>query len=258
MYVPFIAALANLNSPTKRQRFRRKGGGGRGRGGGGSSGGSSSGSRGSISIGSGPSRSISSGSSGGGPVSTISSGAFAGRSIGGGNRDQVYGSRQYGSGYPGVTGAGVAGRGFPFYFWPVTWGGAAGAGTAAHYHNHRDEYGRPNNSSRPGGAMTYATFVVDNSTTYHVIADNTTVASLVTTINKKCSSFITTVNNTFTTTQPSMILPYNATASNATVPPKARFNTTAPAASFSPSMGTTTRLFTRTIRMRRIRLFRAL
>ncbi|KAK1229344.1 hypothetical protein PQX77_007599 [Marasmius sp. AFHP31] len=127
--------------------------------------------------------------------------------------------RQYGSGYPGVTGAGVAGRGFPFYFWPVTWGGAAGVGTAAYYHNHRDEYGRPDNSSRPGGAMTYATFVVDNSTTYHVVADNNTVASLVTTINEKCSSFLTTGNNTLTTTtQPSMILPYNATASNATKP----------------------------------------
>lgn len=30
---------------------------------------------------------------------------------------------QYGSGYPGITGRGTAGRGFPFYFWPVVWAG---------------------------------------------------------------------------------------------------------------------------------------
>jgi hypothetical protein len=35
--------------------------------------------------------------------------------------------RTYGSGYPGVTGRGVSGRGFPFYFWPVVWGSAGGA-----------------------------------------------------------------------------------------------------------------------------------
>ncbi|KAG6848285.1 hypothetical protein H0H93_001526 [Arthromyces matolae] len=54
---------------------------------------------------------------------------------GGGTRNQVFGSRLYGSGYPGIVGAGVAGRGFPFYFWPVVWGGALGAGTAAYLHD---------------------------------------------------------------------------------------------------------------------------
>jgi len=43
--------------------------------------------------------------------------------------------RQYGSGYPGVAGRGVAGRGFPFVFWPLAWGGFAGAGTTAYLHN---------------------------------------------------------------------------------------------------------------------------
>lgn len=32
-------------------------------------------------------------------------------------------------------GRGVAGRGFPFYFWPIAWGGAAGIGTAAYLHS---------------------------------------------------------------------------------------------------------------------------
>ncbi|KAK1232627.1 hypothetical protein PQX77_004248 [Marasmius sp. AFHP31] len=212
MYVPFITSSSTSNSPTKRQRFRRKViKGSRPRLGG------SSGSSLAISTASGL-RFISSKSSGGGSVATISSGAFAGRSIGGGNRGEVYGTRQYGSGYPGVTGAGVAGRGFPFYFWPVTWGGAAGAGTAAYYHNHRDEYGRPDNSTRPGRAMADATFIVNNSTTYHVVADNTTVTSLVTTINEKCA-FITNGNNTLiATTQPGVISPYNDAAPNATKP----------------------------------------
>ena len=31
-------------------------------------------------------------------------------------------TRIYGSGYPGVEGRGVAGRGFPFYFWPLSFG----------------------------------------------------------------------------------------------------------------------------------------
>ena len=43
--------------------------------------------------------------------------------------------RQYGSGYPGIAGRGVAGRGFPFLFWPLAWGGVAGVGTAAYLHN---------------------------------------------------------------------------------------------------------------------------
>lgn len=43
--------------------------------------------------------------------------------------------RTYGSGYPGVRSRGINGLGFPFYFWPVVWGGAAGAGGAAYLHS---------------------------------------------------------------------------------------------------------------------------
>ncbi|KAK0207444.1 hypothetical protein IW262DRAFT_1469545 [Armillaria fumosa] len=62
------------------------------------------------------------------------------------------GTSTCGSGYPS---RGVAGLGFPFYYWPLAWGGI-GLGSAAFLHN--NEYGRPDNSSRPGGVMTYATF----------------------------------------------------------------------------------------------------
>jgi hypothetical protein len=41
----------------------------------------------------------------------------------------------YGSGYPGYYGPGVAGRGFPFWFWPVIWGGSASAGGDYLYDN---------------------------------------------------------------------------------------------------------------------------
>ena len=43
--------------------------------------------------------------------------------------------RTYGSGYPGLGGRGVTGRGFPFYFWPIAWGGLAGLGAAAYLHS---------------------------------------------------------------------------------------------------------------------------
>ena len=70
--------------------------------------------------------------------------------------------------------------------------------------------------------MTYATFIIDNSTTYHVVADNTTVTSLVSSINEKCSSFFTPGNSTLaTTTRPDMITSYNASAPNATKPENA-------------------------------------
>ncbi|KAL4266827.1 hypothetical protein AB1N83_002733 [Pleurotus pulmonarius] len=181
MFVPFFTKRAS-----KRELERRKGGGGGGRGGGGGGssaggsrggssssssggssrssgvGGSSSGGRSStVSTGSGA-RGASSAGNGGGRITSIPAGqAFAGRSVGGGTRQQVVGSQQYGSGYPGVAGRGVAGRGFPFYFWPVAWGGAAGAGTGAYLHT--NEYGRHDNSSRPGGVEVVATFISNSN-----------------------------------------------------------------------------------------------
>ncbi|KAJ7583873.1 hypothetical protein C8J56DRAFT_952087 [Mycena floridula] len=195
MFVPFL---------TKRQEtklYRRKGGGGGGKGGGGGAKGGSSGGGSGAGAGRGSSVGTSTGSksatpfsSGGGKVTTIPSGSlFAGRQAGGGTRDQVYGTSTYGSGYPGVSGRGVVGRSFPFYFWPLAWGGAAGAGTGAYLHN--SEYGRYDNTSRPGGVMTYAIFPSNSgNTTFRLVADKTTVSDLITDITAACTSSLNTAN----------------------------------------------------------------
>ncbi|KAF8163560.1 hypothetical protein B0H34DRAFT_652185 [Crassisporium funariophilum] len=192
MYFPFIT---KRSSQDDKKLHRRKGGGGGGKsGGGGRSGGAGGGSgsarsSGSISSG-GTSRSATAFGGGGGPSSAIPSGQlFAGRLSGGGTRGQVYGNSQYGSGYPGVAGRGTAGRGFPFVFWPLAFGGAAGIGTAAYLHT--SDYGRYDNSSRPGGIMMIATFPSSSqNTTFRLIADNTTVISLIEDIVADCSSNI--------------------------------------------------------------------
>jgi hypothetical protein len=44
-------------------------------------------------------------------------------------------SRTYGSGYPGTSGRGVFNHGFPFYFWPIIWGGTAGGANGAYLHD---------------------------------------------------------------------------------------------------------------------------
>ncbi|KAI3605026.1 acetolactate synthase [Moniliophthora roreri] len=209
MYFPLITS--RYSKQKKRSLSPRAGGGGGGRGGGGSGGrsggGSSGGSSGGggrsgpVSVG-GTSRPASSSSNGGGPVSAIPSGQFfSGRQQGGGTRDQIYGNSQYGSGYPGIAGRGVANRGFPFFFWPVAWGGAAGVGSAAYLHNR--EYGNPDNSSRPGGPMVSAAFV-SNSTnsTFRVVADNFTVTELIQDITSSCSS---NLNQNTSSTTPSPI-----------------------------------------------------
>ncbi|KAI6039605.1 amino acid permease-domain-containing protein [Pisolithus marmoratus] len=104
---------------------------------------------------------------------------FAGRSAGGGTRDQIFGGRSYGSGYPGITERGVSGRGFPFWFWPVVWSDTAA--DSQPYLN-GSEYGDAYNSSRFGGSLMEATFISNNSspnTTFHVLSDNSTVTSLI-------------------------------------------------------------------------------
>ena len=66
--------------------------------------------------------------------------------------------RTYGSGYPGVTGRGVAGRGFPFYFWPLAWGGIADVGTAAYLHS--DEVSRQDSLSFSPTSLSHLSFSV--------------------------------------------------------------------------------------------------
>ncbi|KAF8137691.1 hypothetical protein EV363DRAFT_675516 [Boletus edulis] len=198
MFVPFITRSSRLE--------RRKGGGGGGK----SSGSSSTGSK-PTSSGSGSSTSSgkkSSGTSsstsgsekkttvpvstskgkssasaygwGGGSTVVITQGQpFAGRRAGGGTRNQIYGTRTYGSGYPGVIGRGVAGRGFPFWYWPVVWGYGAPVGS----YLRPSEYGDWYNTSRVGGPMAEATFTSNSTnTTFHMLSDNSTVSSLISSI----------------------------------------------------------------------------
>ncbi|KDQ52173.1 hypothetical protein JAAARDRAFT_62106 [Jaapia argillacea MUCL 33604] len=192
MFVPF---LSTPRDRSKRSLYRRKGGGGKGGGSSGKGGGSSgSGSKGggtsSVGLSGGKTANGKSSAtaygSGGGKVTTIPSGQpFAGRTAGGASRSQVYGTRSYGSGYPGTSGLGVAGRGFPFYFWPIVWGGGLGIG-GAYLFDH--EYGDPTNSSRPGGALYQASFIsIEQNSTFHVLADNSTLTSLISSIQSNCS-----------------------------------------------------------------------
>ncbi|KAF9532164.1 hypothetical protein CPB83DRAFT_661662 [Crepidotus variabilis] len=105
------------------------------------------------------------------------------------------GTRKFGSGYPGIPITGVAGRGFPFVFWPLAWGGAGAAGaTTYHYLDNSTEYGPFDNSSRPGGVMTTAAFTAldlsQQHTTFHILADNFTVNSLIEDIHQACGSLM--------------------------------------------------------------------
>ncbi|KAJ8515501.1 hypothetical protein ONZ45_g7093 [Pleurotus djamor] len=128
---------------------------------------------------------------GGGTPAEIPAGQpFAGRMTGGATRADVYGTRSYGSGYPGLAGRGVANRGFPFIFWPLAWGGVASTGAAAYLHTL--EYGTSDNSSRPGGPMFVAAFSPNNDTvqTFRIVAENSTVVSLIEDIYLNCSSIL--------------------------------------------------------------------
>ncbi|KAF8985212.1 hypothetical protein BDQ17DRAFT_1169730, partial [Cyathus striatus] len=131
-------------------------------------------------------------SSGGGKAVAIPAGQpFAGRQSGGGTRNEVYGTQVYGSGYPGIASRGVSGLGFPFVFWPLAWGGIAGAGGAAYLHS--TEYGKPDNTTRPGGPLFTATFPSSSNngnSTFRLLSDNTTVTTLISTVQSNCTSFL--------------------------------------------------------------------
>ncbi|KAF8156058.1 hypothetical protein B0H34DRAFT_715981, partial [Crassisporium funariophilum] len=140
---------------------------------------------------------------------------FAGRIAGGGTRSQIFGTKTYGSGYPGVVGRGTAGRGFPFVFWPIAWPLAIGGGigTAVYLHNNL-EYGHPTNSSRPGGALSVATFPSSSSgSTFHILSDNSTVLSLIEDLSANCTSLLSSSRSTtstpYTSTpQPEQVIQY--------------------------------------------------
>ncbi|KAF7361412.1 hypothetical protein MSAN_01174300 [Mycena sanguinolenta] len=146
-------------------------------------------------------------SSGGGKSITIALGQlFGGRTAGGATRNQVFGTRAYGSGYPGYYTRGVTQRGFPFWYWPLVWSGI-GYETSSEYLYDTTEYGQPDNSSRPGGPMATAAFQSNSTgTTFRLVADNNTVTDLMTDIASNCSQFLTaaSINATLPT-------PFNGT-----------------------------------------------
>ncbi|KAJ3525934.1 hypothetical protein NMY22_g10373 [Coprinellus aureogranulatus] len=214
MFVPFLST-----SSTRRPLERRKGGGGGGRGSTSSSGKTSSSSSSSSSK---TSSSKTSGTKTGsssktktkikykssssssnkwnkqvGVAAAIPAGfPFAGRIAGGGTRDNIYGTRTYGSGYPGIVGRGTSGRGFPFFFWPLAWPLAVGGGAGAALYLHSNyEYGAPTNSTRPGGQLTYTIFssaaVAPNTpSTFRFLSDNTTVALMDLEVKAACGSLL--------------------------------------------------------------------
>jgi hypothetical protein len=87
----------------------------------------------------------------------------------------------------------------------------------------RQQYGRPDNSSRPGGPMTQITFVSaspssSSNSTFFVLADNTTTASLLTSIWDNCTSVFST---SLSTPNNSVPLPYNDTVPGSPQPEQA-------------------------------------
>ncbi|CAA7271480.1 unnamed protein product [Cyclocybe aegerita] len=189
MHVPFISKRSD------RKLYRRKGGG---RGGGGRSGGSSGGSSGGRSVpvsSGGTTKSATAFGAGGGAATVIGAGQlFAGRTSGGGTRQQVVGTRTYGSGYPGHTGRGVGGLGFPFVFWPLAWGGVGLGGSALYLHN--TEYGRWDNSSRPGGVQMTAAFSSSSqNTTFRLMTDQASLESLIDDIVDSCRDNLSSPDN---------------------------------------------------------------
>ncbi|KZV65967.1 hypothetical protein PENSPDRAFT_562465, partial [Peniophora sp. CONT] len=131
-------------------------------------------------------------SSGGGKTSKVTSGAFKGRLLGGGERSRIYGTSVYGSGYPNRPSgsSGVAGQPFPYYYYPVVWEAPTSSSSHSYppYLNATDEYGSPSNSSRPGGMLMQATLYSNTtSSTFHFLADNSTVSSVLNIIRANCS-----------------------------------------------------------------------
>ncbi|KZT69984.1 hypothetical protein DAEQUDRAFT_725971 [Daedalea quercina L-15889] len=125
------------------------------------------------------------GAGGGHPVTIPKGEPFAGRTSGGGTRGEVYGTSEYGSGYPGLSAGSVSDRNLPFVFWPVVW---RSRGYGAPY-LYSPEYGTPWNTSRPGGPL--AELVLASSTsnnTFYVISDNSTVASLIAALSRNCTA----------------------------------------------------------------------
>ncbi|KAA1472062.1 hypothetical protein DENSPDRAFT_865485 [Dentipellis sp. KUC8613] len=127
---------------------------------------------------------------GGGPVIIVPAGQpFGGSAVGGGTRKQVIDP----SSYLGCN-ATQLNHDLPFYFWPVVWRDVTGhitVGCLNESQDARGPFGTPENPSRPGGPLAQASFEsrVDGSmSTLHVLADESTLSSLLSSISLNCSS----------------------------------------------------------------------
>jgi len=134
-------------------------------------------------------RRMSAWSGGGGPIWQLegdTENPFAGRNYGSGDRHTIYGSRAYGSGYPAWSypvpdPATVAGRGFPYGVWPISWAGN---------HSGSAEYGVVTAELfRPGGQLVQAplrptpasgNYSTVEEETYWLIGDRGSMLSMLT------------------------------------------------------------------------------
>ncbi|KAJ3571231.1 hypothetical protein NP233_g3899 [Leucocoprinus birnbaumii] len=146
---------------------------------------------------------------------------FAGRSLGGGQRPQIFGNQTYGSGYGDQDDTrGVAGRNFPFYFWPVVWdSNLLLPGRKGAYLNAQSEYGGVGNDARPGGVLSTAriTSRINPSTIFTLLSDSNTVISLVSQLVDECPSdsdfndelnAVTPLSPNATTPRPEQVVQY--------------------------------------------------
>ncbi|KAF8348442.1 hypothetical protein F5887DRAFT_879841 [Amanita rubescens] len=174
------------------RQYGGSGGGGSGgsSGGGGGASSGNSGSEISTSSEGGTGPAVISGTGGGTPVIIPNGDLFAGRTAGGGTRALIFGNSQYGSGYPNITSPGTAGRGFPFYFWPVVW---AGNGTGYLYPTDVTIPLRRKNQVE-GPLFTSIFSSNATNTTFRILSDNQTVIDLISTITSPCSSNLQTTN----------------------------------------------------------------
>ncbi|KAG6827230.1 hypothetical protein H0H92_012712 [Tricholoma furcatifolium] len=156
-------------------------------------------------------------SKGGGKATTIPKGqTFAGRTIGGGTREEIYGTRSYGSGYPNIDPTTpLTDRDFPFGFEPLVFYLAILAGDSTQYALAISEYGYPWDTTRFGGPLGLATFYSYSipGMYYHFYADNSTVSAVLPSITANCSSYLNTTQSTSAASAIALI-PTNASASS--------------------------------------------
>ncbi|KAH7097339.1 hypothetical protein BKA62DRAFT_833358 [Auriculariales sp. MPI-PUGE-AT-0066] len=126
----------------------------------------------------------------------ITTGPYAGRKEGGGTRIEVEAEISFGSGYNVTTEdsdeivPGVAGKNFPYYFYPIVWKHPTRT-TPQYLYGNEAEYGGPTSSTRPGGAlqMLKLRHLTDSTAnhTFFFIADSATVSSLMPKFASLCS-----------------------------------------------------------------------